>query len=245
MRKLLISTFALVTLIDAGCKKPSRKIEASTEAAPKPSTSAVDGSVMKGSASAAWTTPAKSALVVDNSTSTSTTVYVSFGADSEVLPPMWPVCSATSKLNCSFPLAATSAQTLLLGGKHLNATFAFGAPVNCGSTKAEMNLNNPAWYDVADVSLVDGFSNKIVIEIKGQDGLTKLGPPVGASGNEKVFGVFPLGCDICTARQTPPCGIKPGKDGCKAGTQYKPTVPCQYQGPVIGGGSTYKIVLLK
>ena len=134
---------------------------------------------------------------------------------------------------------------MLLGGKYLNATIGFGGTVMCGTTKAELNLNNPKWYDVADVSLVDGFSTKIEISVKGRDGLKKLGPPLGKEGNEKVFGLFPLGCDICTARQSPPCGMKPGKDGCKSGTQYKPDVPCQYQGPVMGGGSAYKVILAK
>ena len=71
-----------------------------------------------------------------------------------------------------------------------------------------------------------------------------LGPPVGPTGNEKVFGVFPFGCDICVARHSPPCGIKPGKEGCKTGSQYKPDVPCQYQGTVLGGGTAVTIALV-
>ena len=248
MRKLLLATFVLVTLIDAGCKKPTTKVEASTEPAPSASASSSAPAPLKGSTSASdepWSDLSKSVMVIQNATETDTNVYVAFGADSVVLPSAWSFCTATSKLNCNFPLAAGAAQTTLLGGKYLNATVGFGGAIMCGTTKAELNLNNPKWYDIADVSLVDGFSNKIEIEVKGRDGLKKLGPPLGKTGNEAVFGLFPLGCDICTARQSPPCGMKPGKDGCKAGTQYKPDVPCQYQGPVMGGGSAYKVILTK
>jgi hypothetical protein len=37
---------------------------------------------------------------------------------------------------------------------------------------------------------------------------------------------------------------KYAKDGCKAGTQYKPDVPCQYQGTVKGGGGAVTVTLL-
>jgi len=179
---------------------------------------------------------------VVNSSGADATVYLSFGADSVVLPADWPFCKATAKLNCSFPLKAGAAQPLPLSGKRFNATMAFDAPVSCGSTKAEVNVNNPAWFDVVDVSLVDGYSNKVWIEATDGGKAAKLGPPNGVEGNEKVFGVYPLGCDICTARQNPPCDQKPGKDGCKAGSQYDPEVPCQWQGVSKGGGSSLKVV---
>jgi hypothetical protein len=69
------------------------------------------------------------------------------------------------------------------------------------------------------------------------------GPPAGASGNESVLGIFPYGCDICVARQAPPCGIPTGSDGCKTGTQSNPAVPCQLQGAVKGGGGTLAVSL--
>lgn len=179
------------------------------------------------------------AVTVHNSTAVATTVYVAFGADSKVLPPAWALfCTAQGALNCTFPLAAGASQALPAAG-YLNATLSFGAAVGCGSTKAELNLNNPKWFDVADVSLVDGYSNKVAIVANG----TRLGPPLGSSGNEKVYGLFPLGCDICTGREHPPCGMKPGGAGCKAGSQYKPDVPCQYQGPKKGGGGKVEVLL--
>jgi len=186
-----------------------------------------------------------STLSIQNDTDADTTVYVAFGSNSVVLPASWTFCAASSNLTCSFPLPAHGQKDLplgLLGGQFLNATFAFGAGVGCGSTKAEMTLNNPAWYDVADVSLVDGYSNRIAITVNG---ITTLGPPLGRDGNEKVFGLFPYGCDICVARQAPPCGIPTGTQGCKAGSQYAPDVPCQYQGSVMGGGSIVKVSLVK
>jgi hypothetical protein len=123
---------------------------------------------------------------------------------------------------------------------YLNATLAFNGAVGCGTTKAELNVNNPKWYDVVDISLVDGFSNKIQITFNG----TVLGPPNGKDGNEKVLGLYPFGCDICVAQQNPPCGIPAGGPGCKAGTQNNPTPPCQQQGATMGGGGSVKVELL-
>ncbi len=176
--------------------------------------------------------PVSSILAIENKTKDPTTVYVAFGADSVVLPANWPFCTGGG-LNCSFPMAKLSARPLPLGGAYLNATFSFGAPVTCNTTKAEININNPGWYDTLDVSLVDGFSNKISILATpfGSKSPILLGPPKGKDGNEKVYGLFPNGCDVCVARQRPPCGMTPGRNGCKSGSQYNPSVPCQYQGP--------------
>lgn len=174
--------------------------------------------------------PAKvgSTVTISNTTDADTTVYFAFGADSAVLPTDWAFCHATAKLNCSFSLKKGASQALPLGGKYLNATFAFGAPVNCGSTKGELNLNNPAWFDIADVSLVDGFSNKILIEVDG----VKLGPPAGAQGNEKVYGVYPMGCDICVARQKPPAGWPQERTAARAGpTSITRTCRASTKGP--------------
>lgn len=189
-------------------------------------------------------TPSKSTLVISNETDQSTVVYIAFGADSVVLPGAWSFCAETAALSCNFSIAKHSVQTMPLEGGYLNATVSFGSPVGCNTTKAELNLNNPAWYDTSDVSLVDGYDDKIEIEVVEADGLRRLGPPAGASGNEAVYGLFPLGCDICVARQSPPCGMTPGKSGCKAGSQYAPDVPCQYQGEVKGGGGAYRVSLL-
>jgi hypothetical protein len=172
-------------------------------------------------------------------------VYVAFGADSSVGPSDWSFCSATSDLTCSFPLSGGANQPLPTGGAYLNATLTFDAPVGCGTTKAEINVNNPKWYDTFDVSLVDGYSNKVKIVATALDGTsTTLGPPNGDTGNASVFGVYPYGCDICVARQNPPCGIPVGTDGCKAGTQDDPDVACQFQGAAKGGGGSVEIVFL-
>lgn len=179
-------------------------------------------------------------ITVVNKSKTATVVYVAFGADSVVLPPSWAFCTATSTLNCTFPLAGKGQQTLPTSGKYLNATISFGQPVGCGATKVELNVQNPSWYDVVDISLVDGYSTPVSIEIDGQT----LGPVVGPTGNENLYGVYPMGCDICVARSSgTPCGQTPGSKGCKAGTQYNPHPPCQHQGKTLGGGSTITVAL--
>jgi hypothetical protein len=167
-------------------------------------------------------------------------VYVAFGADSGITS--WDFCHVSGRLQCKFPLAPGEQQVLPTSGKYLNATISFGGPVTCGKTKVELNLNNPKWFDIIDISLVDGFDRKVSITAKDSSGTHELAVK-GPAGNEKAFGVYPLGCDICTARQNPPCGMSPGSDGCKLGTQYKPDVPCQYQGSKMGGGTTATITL--
>jgi len=177
-------------------------------------------------------------VVVSNESQEDVTVYVAFGSNSVIVPTSWAFCKNPSGLTCDFVLAKKTAIPLPLSGQYLNATFSFKKPVGCGASKAELNVNNPKWYDITDVSLVDGFNGNIEIEVDG----TKLGPTRGAGGNEKVLGVFPYGCDICVARQSPPCGIKPGIEGCKTGSQYNPDVPCQHQGTKMGDGSSIRVM---
>jgi len=184
--------------------------------------------------------PKKSSVVVSNQTDNDTTVYVSFGSNSVVLPTEWSFCKSTVNLHCEFPLGSYSSRQLPLDNRYLNATISFSSPAGCGTTKAEININNPHWYDIVDISLVDGYSNSISVMVD----TTLLGPVINAKYNEKIFGVYPLGCDICVSRQAPSCGMNPGSDGCKSGTQFNPDVPCQYQGTVMGGGSNILISLL-
>ena len=184
-------------------------------------------------------------LTVHNAKTTATTVYVAFGSDSVVGVADWSFCTG-SGLNCNFSVAAGTSKPLPNpNNAYVNATFSFDHAVGCGVTKAEVNVNNPDWYDTLDVSLVDGYSNKIEISVTPtKKPQVILGPPAGETGNEKVLGLFPFGCDICVERQNPPCGISKGKTGCKAGTQYDPDVPCQWQGPYKGGGGYATITLM-
>ncbi len=189
---------------------------------------------------------ATTSVSIENRRAVDTTVFVAFGADSVVNGDTWDFCSG-DELSCSFPLAGNTTKPLPTpNGAYLNATFSFGQPVGCNTTKAEFNINNPKWYDVLDVSLVDGYNDPIQISVTptGDAKATQIGPPVGKEGNENVFGVFPYGCDICVERQNPPCGISKGKSGCKEGTQYDPKVPCQWQGPKKGGGGQITVSLL-
>ena len=169
----------------------------------------------------------------------SATIYVAFGADSAVTSETWASwCTPAGALNCSFTL--TGEKKLELNGAYMNATFSAVLPVGCGATKAELNVNNPNWYDTYDVSLVDGFNRPIEIRYTAPGAAApEVFAAMEATGNENAIGVFPLACDICSASQNPPCGQSPGGPGCHGGTQYDPTPVCQYQGAVKqGGGST-------
>jgi hypothetical protein len=77
-----------------------------------------------------------------------------------------PFCKVTGQLNCEFTLAANSSRDIPNPQvKYLNMALAFNAQVTCGSTKAEVLVNNPNWFDILDVSVVDGFNEKIQINL--------------------------------------------------------------------------------
>lgn len=239
MNKRSITFGISIFLLVVGCSKPS-----TPEAGPPVSSAAVDGGVDAGDPGIVNVPDAgivTSTVSIKNDTGKHTVVYLAFGADSVVLPSSagWSFCKG-SGLNCTFPLNPDGLRELPLAGQYLNVTISFGQAVTCGVTKAELNVNNPKWYDVMDVSLVDGFSNEVEIETKDSNG-PHVFRPNGPNGNATALGVFPIGCDVCVQRQKPPCGMSPGpvnRDGCKAGTQFNPNPPCQYQGPTMSGGST-------
>jgi hypothetical protein len=192
-------------------------------------------------------------VTIENQTTEGTTVYIAFGSKSIITPmaPNWEFCQPekSQPLVCDFTLAPASIQTLPFASMYANFTVSFGAAVTCGSSLAEVNINqtNPAWYNTADISLVNGFNAKLAIEYVTASGERKmLGPVEKERGNEKAFGVFPLACDVCVSRSAPPCGYKHGwSPECKKGTQFKPDVICQYQGQAMSGaGEEVKVLYL-
>ncbi len=175
-------------------------------------------------------------IVVKNNTTASAKVFINFGADSGITKSkMGSICTrGASNLNCGFDLAAGKDVTIPNDGYlPVNMTIAFNKDIGCGSTKAELNVNKTGSAgDAANVSLVDGFNEKIkmVFERTGAAPVV-MGPPCGIAGNEKVFGVYPYGCDGCAVRKAPQsaCGPYPaGNQGCHAGSEYNPQIPCQY-----------------
>jgi hypothetical protein len=200
---------------------------------------------------------AGTALEIENKTDAGVEVYVAFGSRSIISPmaPGWEFCLTDASQTCSFLLGPDVTRVLPLAGMYFNATISFGGPVTCGTTKAEFDLNSVTWYNTMDLSLVDGFNAATGIEVRepvlpgsGDGGMTEvtLGPVLKERGNERTFGVFPLACDICVARQGPPCGYKPGPSPeCKKGKQSDPDVVCQYQGTTMHGADTFvKLVYL-
>jgi len=189
-------------------------------------------------------------LEIENRTDASVQVFVAFGSRSIVtsLAPDWEFCLGDAASACSFSLAENVTRVLPLAGMYFNATISFGAPVVCGTTKAEFDLNSATWYDTMDLSLVDGFNAALGTEVREPNdaGLVTLGPVLHERGNERALGVYPLACDICIARQMPPCGYKRGPSPeCKTGKQDNPDVACQYQGTAMHGADTaVKLVYL-
>lgn len=194
--------------------------------------------------------PGRSHVFIENQTEQPTVAHFAFGADSTIQG--WSFC-ITEPSGCFITVPKHSATELPLSGNYLNVTVSFDAPVGCGVTKAEVNTNNPKWYSIADVSLVDGYSNRVQINFQTNStsdaappaDAAILGPPIGRHDNENVLGLFPYGCDICAGRSQPPCGIPvDNSKGCKAGTQYNPTPVCQFQGSVMGGNETIRVQLI-
>lgn len=210
-----------------------------------PSDSSFDATVLLDTSNG----PGRSHVFIENQTAQPTVAHFAFGADSTIQG--WSFCN-TEPSGCFITVPKHSATELPLSGNYLNVTVSFDAPVGCGVTKAEVNTNNPKWYSIADVSLVDGYSNRVQISFQTNSisdaappaDAAILGPPNGRHDNENVLGLFPYGCDICVARNQPPCGITAGGSGCKAGTQYNPTPVCQFQGSVMGGGETIRVQLV-
>ena len=98
----------------------------------------------------------------------------------------------------------------------------------CSVTQFELNLcagGGPTYQDTIDISLVNGFNYPGEIKPDSGNPIMVCCP----TPNSTNPGVFPYGCDICTA-QSPnggsPCPTT--NPDCKSGTQYNPDVPCQY-----------------
>jgi len=110
---------------------------------------------------------------ITNRQGTQAQVYINFAADSVLKPADVPFCKVTGQLNCEFTLAANSSRDIPNPqAKYLNMALAFNAQVTCGSTKAEVLVNNPNWFDILDVSVVDGFNEKIQVNLTPTNGST-------------------------------------------------------------------------
>jgi len=187
---------------------------------------------------------------VVNTTSAPPTVYVSLTRNSQVqgFPPF---CYEDAGAPCSFPLGPDAGQVLPIGTSFFNATFSFGAAPACNVTVGEVTVNTDNGQDTTDISEVNGYGGKMEIDVSSPDGgTTVVGPATGGASDQTAFGLYPSGCDICVARQSPPCGITPcgsspndgGQGcGCKSGGQYDPTVPCQYN--PVPPGQSYVVAL--
>src|SRR5271170_4234746 len=109
-------------------------------------------------------TPQGTGFTIANPSSGSITVSVAFGSDSVVGPSAWSGCP-DSGLICQFTIPAQTNQAMPIAGQYLNATFTMqpigDGGVGCGTTKVELNINNPNWYDIVDLSLVDGYSTAL------------------------------------------------------------------------------------
>jgi len=202
-----------------------------------------------------------------------TTVYAVFSPESCTTISDWSTISCTSgdtttcttttnSSICSFPIASGDICTPPLQADCLTSiNFAFNEEVvtqPCGITPgtgpslAEVAINgndcsktpgcDSSPCDCVDISLVQGYKLPN-ISMTLSKGPTVLGPTLGATGNQNVFGVFPVGCTNCLNREGCPCGI-PCDDTTQChqgGTPNDPDVPCQASQPT-GGTITINIL---
>ncbi len=183
-----------------------------------------------------------SKLYVQNEKSVPVKVFVTFGGDSCITQANMKISGGVTKCepsvnnSCVFTLANGERQEIQLELCRADLTFRFNSAEGCGTTKAEVNMNVPNWDDTWNISLVDGWNENVRIDIVTSDiGTKTMGPTQGKTGNQRAFGVYPYGCDVCTARQKPPCGIEMGDSECKTpngvNNQYSADVPCQWNHP--------------
>ena len=183
-----------------------------------------------------------SKLYVHNQKGVPAKVFVTFGGDSCITGNNIKIdgeagkCEPTLYGECVFTLAKGEKKEINLELCRADLTFRFNSAEGCGVTKLEANMNIPDWDDAWNISLVDGWNENVRIDIVTSDiGTKTMGPTKGKTGNQQAFGVYPYGCDVCTARQKPPCGIEMGDSECKTphgvNNQYNPDVPCQWNHP--------------
>jgi hypothetical protein len=205
-----------------------------------------------------------SEAAVKNESGKSTTVWASFSPDSKVTREDWISFCKPVTSGCMFHLGVDEIRYLQTSGKFLSVNLSFGQPGSCegtGVTLGEMSLNTSNNHDTVDISMVNGWNVDIKIDIAPKNapkdasfgglGAVTLGPTDGPDSGALRLGVFPNGCDICVARQKPPCpwqtpcGTPDGGGvacGCQGGTQYNPSPVCQEQ---ISQGSLVTVVLVK
>ncbi len=112
--------------------------------------------------------PKHKKIVLVNNQSSAADVFINFASNSVInVTNLGGFCDSQSigSLNCHHTLAANKSEDLPNPDfKYVNLALAFNHVVDCGATKAEVIANNPDWYDIMDVSVVDGFNNKIEID---------------------------------------------------------------------------------
>lgn len=172
------------------------------------------------------------------------------------------VVTPTNPTFCSFPIASDDICTLpLQSGCTSNIKLAFnpefvtnacGDSPGTGPSVAEVNIHVPNCSkepgcdsppcDCVDISLVNGYTPPN-ISMTLSEGSTTLGPTAGATGNQSVFGVYPVGCTNCVNRDGCPCGINCNDTSqChQGGTPDDPDIPCQASQPT-GGTITVNIL---
>ncbi len=153
---------------------------------------------------------------------------------------------------CTLPLKSECTSNIKLAFNPEFVTNACGDSTGAGPSVAEVNIyvancsNEPgcdaSQCDCVDISLVNGYTSPN-ISMTLSEGPTTLGPTAGATGNQNIFGVYPVGCTNCVNREGCPCGIdcSDNSECHQGGTPDNPDIPCQASQPT-GGVITVNIL---
>jgi hypothetical protein len=149
--------------------------------------------------------------------------YLTLGSDANFITDVHGIFGIKDTgLQGSFYLLKDSVYTYTYAAKGISGNISFGSPpINCktdqwpnGVNLFEVTLNNAGTVSKAqetfDISNVAGAN--AIAEISGADGGAWIvnGDTVKTIQNKEIYhnkgnyGVFPVGCDICTASKSPP-----------------------------------------
>jgi len=165
----------------------------------------------------------RTTLTVLNQYSDSVLTYLTLGADTNYVTDVNGIFGIKdSGLQGSFYMKKDSMYTYVFNGKGISGNISFGtAPLNCpdGTWKTGVNLyeftlnvdtliaDNQETFDISNVAGVNAIGNIYTI---GGGAWIAGGTTVSVISNSYIYdnsgnyGVFPFGCDVCTASQNPP-----------------------------------------
>ena len=144
---------------------------------------------------------AEKTVFIKNTTTGPVKVYIAFGADSQVTMknvgfPCTFFNTEPRGLNCGFDLPAGQQKQIGQKGQIIGMSVGFNKAPGCGVTLGEIFANKTGpGAEAIDISVVDGFNEKIVIQYDHPSDKTasfKIGPPCPFDTMRAAKGIGPV-----------------------------------------------------